>query len=91
MARYRRPQNIDIQPMDNTWIILDLAGDAYYSLNASARWYLENLLDGVDAETLAGMAEQRYEALSRETALTDIQALISELCRLKLLVDTEAG
>lgn len=91
MPRYQWSKNTDIQPMDDTWIVLDLEGDAYFSINATARWYLENLLHGEDPDRISEMAENRYEGLTREQAKNDMKVLISELCRLKLLVDTESG
>ena len=91
MPRYQWSKNIDIQPMDDTWIVLDLEGNAYFSVNATARWYLENLLHGEEPGRISEMAENRYENLTREQAENDLQSLISELCRLNLLFDTESG
>ena len=85
MTRYIRPQNVDIQPLGDQWIVLDLKGDAYYLLNASARWYFEKLADGESPENLAVLASERYADLAVDQARQDIDALIGELSQSGLL------
>lgn len=91
MTKYLRPPHVDIQPLGDQWIILDLKGDAYYLLNSTARWFLDKILSGDSPENTATQASQRYLNLSEDQARSDLNALLDELCKLGLLSTQNDG
>ena len=90
MPQYRCSKSIQTQPLDDQLVILDLAGDVYYALNGSARWYFEAIIEGKKPEEIAHNAVDRYENLSIEQAQKDIDALIQRLAELNILVESDA-
>ena len=84
-SHYHCSKSIHTQPLDDQLVVLDLAGDVYYSLNGTARWYWESLMSGKNPEEIAQNAVDRYMNLSLEQAQKDIDALIQKLLDLGIL------
>jgi len=90
MLRYRLCEGIDTQTLDDELLLLDLSGNAYYALNASARWFFEQLRSGLSEAAILNAAEARYRSISPEKLAADLKTLIADLTSRHLIKAEEA-
>ncbi|MCL2325752.1 MAG: PqqD family protein [Proteobacteria bacterium] len=79
MLRYRLCEGVDTQTLDDGLLLLDLSGNAYYALNASARWFFEQLRSGMSEAAILNAAGTRYQSISSEKLASDLRTLITDL------------
>ena len=48
MTHYTLSPHVVLQSLEDKLVVLNIEQNAYYALNGSARWFLENLLEGLD-------------------------------------------
>lgn len=85
MTCYKISADVDLQPLDNSLIVLLLSKNSYYELNESARFYFEHLSSGEDEASIVRIAKTRYRGVSTERLQADLQAVVHELVSLGVL------
>ena len=83
---YKLNLNVEIQPVGDQLIVLDLSGNTYYSLNESARFMLENLLLGLSRDDVLNATLNQFDA-PKDRIATDLDKLISDLVNNRLIVE----
>ncbi len=66
------------QPVGDQLILLDLHGNAYFSLNASARFMFERLSQGLSPDSIVDEAARTFAATPEQLA-SDLSELIEAL------------
>ena len=89
MTSYQIAPNIDLQPLDDSLIALDLAHNVYYALNETARLLIENLIQGACVEQIAQNALEIYEDVELDTLITDFSNALKKLLELGILIPCE--
>lgn len=84
---YKLNNNVELQPVGDQLIVLDLTGNTYYALNATARFMVELLLSGHAAEDVVIATTQQFAA-ENEVISRDLEALIADLVQKQLIVDS---
>ena len=90
MIKYIFSPDIDIQPVDDSLVVLALEHNAYYSLNDTARWFFERITKCTEEEILReGLAH--FEGVSEDTLLEDLRAFAEELLAAGILRVRDSG
>lgn len=90
MTTYQIASNIDLQPVEDSMMALDLAHNAYYALNETARFLIEKLIAGLSVEQIAQDAVELYEDVEFQTLMDDFSASLQELLELGILIPVES-
>ncbi len=77
--------NIELQPLDDKLIVLDLEQNAYYSLNGTARFFVEKIAQSLAFDQIVNNALQEYEA-DKDQLTQDFSRLLDELIQLKIII-----
>ena len=77
--------NVDLQPVDDALVVLDLNQNAYFSLNGTARFFLEKLIEGTEPSQIIDDALQTFDGVDEQQVDADLQSLIAELLELKII------
>ncbi len=77
--------NIELQPVDEQLIVLDLNHNAYYSLNGTARFFVEKIAQGLDDSEIVQAALVAFDGVDVATLDRDLASLKSELLSLGIL------
>lgn len=90
MIKYMLSPDIDIQPVDDSLVVLALEHNAYYSLNHSARWFFEHITRCTEAEIVReGLAY--FDGVSESTLLEDLRAFADEMLAAGILKMKDSG
>ena len=89
MSKYRLAQNVDKQDIERSLILLDLSNNAYFSVNATGRWFLDAILKKQSQTQVLKLAQARYPNIPVERLGKDFDALLAQLIELDLLVKFE--
>ncbi|MBO4351675.1 MAG: PqqD family protein [Proteobacteria bacterium] len=76
--------NIELQPLDDKLILLDLEQNAYYSLNGTARFFVEKIAKNLEFEQIIDEALQEYE-IDKDCLTQDFTKLRDELIQLRII------
>ena len=76
--------NIELQPLDDKLIILDLEHNAYYNLNGTARFFIEKTAQSLTFDQIIEAALQEYDT-DREQLVKDFKQLQDELVKMELI------
>lgn len=87
--RYQLSPNIDIQPLDDQLMVLDLVQNAYFSLNESARFLLENIADGKSIREIIREALDCFEDISEPHLSEDFSHTLAEFIELGFIVEKQ--
>ncbi|MBQ9818215.1 MAG: PqqD family protein [Proteobacteria bacterium] len=82
---YMLSPNVDLQPVDDSLVVLDLNQNAYFSLNGTARFFLEKLIEGTEPSQIIDDALQAFDGVDEQQVDADLQSLIAELLELKII------
>ena len=85
MTSYTLAKNVDRQDIERSLILLDLSNNAYFSLNATGRWFLDALLSAQSQTQILEQAQTRYPKIAPERLAKDFKALLAQLLVLGLL------
>ena len=77
--------NIEIQPLEDKLLILDLDRNAYYSLNGTARFFLEKTAQSLEFDQIIEAALDEFD-IDRPRLTQDFLRLRDELTKLKILI-----
>ena len=89
MIQYQIDPNIDVQPIDDSLILLALEHNAYYSLNPTGRWFLEHIKQHKTEEEIIREGLMYFDGVTEETLRADYHALIKDLINAGILVKNE--
>ncbi|MBQ9395019.1 MAG: PqqD family protein [Proteobacteria bacterium] len=85
--RYQLSPNIDIQPLDDQLMVLDLAQNAYFSLNESARFLIERIAEGKSIREIIDEALDAFEDVSASLLADDFNSTLAEFLELGFIVE----
>ena len=88
--RYQLSPNIDIQPLDDQLMLLDLAQNAYFSLNESARFLIERIAEGKSLNEIIGEALDTFEDVSAPLLSDDFSHTLAEFVELGFVVEKKS-
>lgn len=85
MKQSKLAANVELQPVDEQLIVLDLNHNAYYSLNGTARFFIEKIAQGLEDGEIVQTALDAFDGVDAPTLASDLADLKSELLSLGLL------
>ena len=85
MTHYTLSPHVVLQSLEDKLVVLNIEQNAYYALNGSARWFLENLLERLDVHEVVQKALEHFVDTSPDRLSHDVEALVAELLRLGIL------
>ena len=89
MTSYKLAQDIDLQPLDDEMIALDLSRNAYYSLNETARMLITGITSGKQIGQIAEDAAAVYDGTDVPQILDDFRNALDEMISLGIIVRKE--
>ena len=86
MTCYKLSDNVDLQPVDDSMMVLDLSRNAYYSLNETARYFVEKAASGLSFDEIVSCALDDFDDVSMDMLIRDFSAIADEMIELGILV-----
>ena len=86
---YTKSALVDLQPLDDRLVVLHLGNNAYYELNGTARFFLENAATGLEPAQIVQRAAEVYD-VDVATLRADFERLGAELVALGILEASDA-
>ena len=78
MKKYILSPNIELQPLEDSLVVLALEKNTYYSLNGSGRWFFEHILKS-PLDDVVRDAQQHFSGVSEDALRRDCIELIELL------------
>jgi hypothetical protein len=86
-AKYKQTQGLESTELQDETLVLHLETSNFYTLNGTATSIWSLLAEPSTSEEIAAEVATRFEGISPEDALRDVEQVVAELAAYQLIVN----
>ena len=84
--KFQQNPRVEAAPLNEESILFDPTGSKFFMLNSSSAFMWEKLASPISAQVLASQLCERFEGVSIEAALADVQTTLEQLRSMDLVL-----